>query len=57
MNSSYSPNAYKVKIVKIKQSLDKEKVISQLRRQVFDLEQNELNYNTLNQKFKTLSYE
>lgn len=57
MNRSYSPNAYKVKIVKIKQSLDKDKVISQLRKQVFDLEQNELNYNTLNQKFKSLSYE
>ncbi len=52
--SSRSP--YKMKDIKIDSS-DKDILISQLKAQVFELEQNEKNFNALNQKFRAIQNE
>lgn len=54
--SSRSPYKTSGKDFKIDSS-DKDILISQLKAQVFELEQNEKNFNSLNQKFRSLQNE
>ena len=51
-----SRSPYKMKDIKVDSS-DKDILISQLKAQVFELEQIEKNYNSLNQKYRLIQNE
>ena len=56
MSTSYSPNYEHHHMSSITAS-EKDTLISQLKTQIFDLEQNQKNYNALERKYRSLSNE